>query len=161
MRRVTFTPGDRIMMASLDKGISLKESCQLKSHNWRESRLMQLLLEKSTLSLSAKMYLLPHYARRRKLRLEEDVNKNLKNMMSKDNSMPKSKETKESTPQLHHWGQFQIINEPIIIFIILRSHWTISNQITIPKRIHFLERLSSVHQQTIGPKSQKCLVLIF
>ena len=63
---------------------------------------MQLLLEKSTLSLSAKMYLLPHSARRRKLRLEEDVNKNLKNMMNKDNSMSKSKETKESTPQLHH-----------------------------------------------------------
>lgn len=89
-------------MVNLDKGISLKESYQLKSNNWRESRLIQLLLEKSTQSLSEKMYLLLHSERRRKLRLEEDVNKNSKNMMSKDNSMQKPKKTKENTPQPHH-----------------------------------------------------------
>ena len=89
-------------MGSLDKGISLKESCQLKSYNWRESRLIQLLLEKSTLSLLEKMYLLLHSERRRKLRLEEDVNKNSKNMTNKDNSMKKMKEAQENTPQPHH-----------------------------------------------------------
>ena len=147
MRKVIFTLGDQIMMASLDKAISPKEYCQLKFRNWKESKLIRWHSEKNTLLHLVKMYLLQLYARKKKLKRNADVSKSLKEITSKGIIQRDLFAIKEITLQLHHWDLFLIINNPKIGLKIRKCLSMITNLTWMKNQLLYQDKVYWVQQQ--------------